>query len=320
MTDSHIKVGAAQFGSVIGDVDANLATHLDWIARGREAGLDWLVMPEVSLSGHYGTDHLLDCVLRYNDPRFGKLARAAGDMTVTFGFMEEGPAAQFYNSAMTLRGGQIIDIHRKVNLATYGLLEDGKYFSHGDRVDLVRFDDDWRAGVLICADMWNPALAHISFSQGATLMISPISSGVEAVGGTFDNPAGWRLASQFYATVYGAPVVLANRTGVEKNLSFWGGSRIVDPFGRVLAEAGTEPELITATLDFADVRRARFQLPTVRDSNLNLVHRELGRLRGAKNNRVDYGLYSDYAVGPNPDPTAGPNPPVIAVSPDEAAS
>jgi N-carbamoylputrescine amidase len=36
--------------------------------------------------------------------------------------------------------------------------------------------------------------------------------------------------------------------------------------------------LICATLDYNDVRRARVQLPTVRDSNIALVHRETSRL------------------------------------------
>ncbi len=71
---------------------------------------------------------------------------------------------------------------------------------------------------------------------------------------------------------------MANRTGTERDLTFWGGSRIVDPFGRELAVAGKAEELITADLDFAEVRKARHLLPTVRDSNIGLVHRETTRL------------------------------------------
>ncbi|MFP4404429.1 MAG: nitrilase, partial [Rhodosalinus sp.] len=45
-----------------------------------------------------------------------------------------------------------------------------------------------------------------------------------------------------------------------------------------LAVAGTEPELIAASVDYAAVRRARALLPTVRDSNIGLVEREMNRL------------------------------------------
>ena len=83
--------------------------------------------------------------------------------------------------------------------------------------------------------------------HGATLMICPVSSGVEAVGIDFDNPGGWALTMRFYSMMYAAPTIMVNRTGTERDLTFWGGSRILDPFGRELAVAGTGEELITAT-------------------------------------------------------------------------
>jgi hypothetical protein len=47
----------------------------------------------------------------------------------------------------------------------------------------------------------------------------------------------------------------------------------------VLAEAhGRDEGLIVADLDYESVLRARLALPTVRDSNLALIHREVARL------------------------------------------
>lgn len=273
-----LAVGAAQFASETGDVDANFARHIDWIARGREAGLDLLVFPELSLTGHYGPERLLDAAIARNDPRLARLAQAAGSMAVTVGFMEEGPAAQFYNSAVILRNGRTVHLHRKVNLPTYGKLEEGKHYASGRFVETVELGGHWTAGLLICADVWNPALTHLAFLQGATLLVCPVSSGVEAVGADFDNPGSWALTCRFYAMMYGAPVIMANRIGTERDLTFWGGSRIIDPFGKELAVAGAGEELITATLDYDALRHARHLLPTVRDSNLALVQREITRV------------------------------------------
>lgn len=278
MSYSKLKVGAAQFASVIGDVDANIDQHLDWISRGRAAGLDLLVMPELSLTGHYGPEKLLTAAMKRSDPRLMRLAEAAGEMAVTVGFIEEGAAAQFYNTVAMLQNGRVVHLHRKVNLPNYGKLEEGKYYASGRFVETHNLDDDWSAGLLICADLWNPALTHLAFLHGATLMICPVSSGVEAVGVDFDNPGGWALTMRFYSMMYAAPTIMVNRTGTERDLTFWGGSRILDPFGRELAVAGTEAELITAELDFNEVRRARHMLPTVRDSNMALVQRETSRL------------------------------------------
>lgn len=273
-----MKLGAAQIESVIGDPDANVEKHLEWITKGHEAGLDLLVFPEVSLVGHYGGHHLLTAAMKRSDARLRRLAEAAGDMHVVVGFIEEGPAAQFYNAAVILHRGEIVFLHRKVNLPTYGKLEEGKYYASGRYVDTHALTEDWRAGLLICADLWNPALTHLAFLHGATLLIAPVSSGVEAVSPDFDNPGGWALTMRFYSMMYGAPAIMVNRTGVEKDLTFWGGSRIIDPHGRELAVAGTGEELITAEIAYEEVRRARVQLPTVRDSNLALVHRETARL------------------------------------------
>lgn len=275
-----LKIGAAQFASEIGDVEANLAIHLDWIADGRAAGLDLLVLPEVSLTGHNGAERLLAAAMRRDDPRLRRLAEAAGEMAVVAGFIEEGPAAQFYNAAVVLKSGRIAHLHRKVNVPTYGRLEEGKHYASGRFVETWALDRDWRAGLLVCADVWNPALTHLTFQHGATLLVCPVSSGIEAVGVDFDNPAGWALTMRFYSMIYGAPSIMVNRTGTERDLTFWGGSRIVDAFGREIAVAGREPELITAKLDYNQVRRARHLLPTVRDSNIELVHRETARLIG----------------------------------------
>ena len=275
-----LKIGAAQFASAIADVDANVETHLEWIEQGHAKGLELLVMPESSLTGHYGAKSLLKAAMLRTDPRLKRLAKAAGDMAVVVGFIEEGPAAQFYNTAAILQGGRLVYLHRKVNLPTYGKLEEGKHYASGRFVDTHAIDADWRAGLLICADAWNPALTHLAFLHGATLLITPVSSGVEAVGADFDNPGGWALTMRFYSMMYGAPSIMVNRTGSEEDLTFWGGSRIIDAFGREIAVAGKEPELITAELDYDQVRKARHLLPTVRDSNISLIHRETARLIG----------------------------------------
>lgn len=273
-----MKSGVAQIASVVGEPDANVEIHLDWIAKAREKNLDMLVFPELSLVGHYGAEKLLDIAMRRDDPRLRKLSEAAGDMWLVVGFIEEGPAAQFYNATALLHKGKPVYVHRKINIPTYGKLEEGKHYASGRFVDTFALAKEWQAGLLICADVWNPALVHLAFLHGATMLITPISSGVEAVGPEFDNPGGWQKTINFYSMMYGAPTIMANRCGTEKDLTFWGGSCIVDPFGKTLAQAGDGEELISASLSYDDLRKARYLLPTVRDSNIALVRQETERL------------------------------------------
>jgi len=237
----------------------------------------------MSLTGHSAGPDTLRLAINRNHRVVVEIAEAAGAMCTVFGIIEEAAGAHFYNSAIAVRNGKVAFVHRKVNLATYGRLEDGKHFAAGSRIETFDVAPGWRASILICADTWNPALVHLAALQGATLLLAPISSAIEAVGAEFDNPSGWDTNLRFYALTYGMPVMMANRVGSEGDLTFWGGSRILDPFGRPLANAaGSGEELVRAKLGFEDVRRARYLLPTVRDSNLPLVQREIERLMQAR--------------------------------------
>lgn len=276
-----LTVAAAQIESRLGDLEANVDKHLAWIDAARSAGVDVLVFPEMSLTGHSAGSRVLEMALRRDHEMLARLADAAGEMVAIVGLMEEGPAAQFYNTSMALSRGEQVFLHRKINLATYGRLEEGKHFATGRYVDTWDLGGPWRASVLICADLWNPGLVNLVALHGCTALFAPTSSAIEAVGGEFDNPAGWHLNVRFYGMTYGLPLVLANRVGTEGELRFWGGSCIVDAFGAIMAQAdGDEEILVQATVDYASLRRARYLLPTVRDSNLGLIVREAQRLEG----------------------------------------
>ncbi|MGH6915524.1 MAG: nitrilase-related carbon-nitrogen hydrolase, partial [Geminicoccales bacterium] len=234
---TNIKVGVAQIETVLGDLDAGLQKHLALIEAARRDGVEVLLFPELSLVGHGSGPDALKMALHRDDPRILELARASGDMVTVFGLIEEAVAAQFYNCAIAVRNGEVVFLHRKINLATYGLLEEGKHFTAGRYVETFDLGEPWRVSVLICADAWNPALVNLAAAHGATLLLIPISSAVEAVGAEFDNPGGWDTCLRFYGMIYGLPVVMANRVGQEGDLTFWGGSRIVDPFGRTAVKA-----------------------------------------------------------------------------------
>lgn len=58
---------------------------------------------------------------------------------------------------------------------------------------------------------------------------------------------------------------------------------MVDPFGRIVcALPALEPAFEVVDLRAEVLRRARTAYPLLRDENLELVHRELGRIRGER--------------------------------------
>jgi predicted amidohydrolase len=272
-----LRVAAAQIETSLGHLAANLRKHLDWIERARAASIDLLVFPELSLTGYSLAASARDIALSRDAAPAREIAKAAGPMAVTFGFVESGEDRKLFNTAMTIRGGDTLSAHRKVNLPGYGRLEEDRWFAVGGRIDTFQLAPGWSAATLICADLWNPALVHLAASRGADLVLAPISSAREAVEG-FDNPRGWSVALDFYAMMYGLPIVMTNRVGREEDLSYWGGSRVVDAFGRTNARSDADEALVIAEIARDDIERARMRLPTIRDSAPAFVHSEFGRL------------------------------------------
>lgn len=274
-----IRVAVAQINSVSHDVDGNFSKHLYYIQEARKEKADILLFPELSLHGCLIGPNAYKHAITHAHPMFLEIKRATGNMASIVGFVEEGFGAQYYNSSIILQGGQNPFIHRKLNLCTYGYWTEAKYFAQGRYVERFGLPGRFVGSILICADAWNPALVHLAALSGATILFIPIASANATVSSEFSNPDNWDLTAQFYSMIYGLPIVLANFVGQEENLTFWGRSQIVSPFGKTLDRLGPEQEgLLVADLDYEQVQKARFQLPTVRDSNISLIQREMHRM------------------------------------------
>lgn len=276
------RAAAAQIDVSLFDIDANRARHLEWIDQAHEDEIDLLVFPELSLTGYLVGPRGYELGLDIGDPLLEELASAAGDMYTIVGFVEEGFAAQFFCAAAVLHRGRVEFVHRKLNLANYGAMEEAKFFSQGRYIETTEICSPFTAAILLCADLWNPALVHLAAVHGATALIVPTNSSNDQSSGDFSKPAKWDVALRFYSMMYGMPIVFANRIGREGDHHFWGGSRIVDARGEIVAAADPTAgeQLVIGDIDYTQVKRARYELPTVRDSNLSLVHREINRLMG----------------------------------------
>lgn len=271
---TRLRVAAAQIECRPGDLAANLGLHLDAIGAARAAGADLVVFAELSLTDYLGAPDCAALALPPDAAPFAEIAAAAGPMAVSLGFIERAADGRCHNAQVLLAGDGGRTVHRKLNLPGYGRLTETRHYAGGDRLDPVPFGG-WSVATLICADAWNPALPWLAALRGADLLALPTASARSAVGAEFDNPGGWRTVLAHTALVYGLPTVFVNHCGTRGELDFWGGSRILDADGSVLAQAGEGPELLIADLALARVRRARDLLPTMRDADPDLIARLL---------------------------------------------
>lgn len=270
---TSLAVAVAQVSCRDDDVAQNVDLHLALIAQSHRAKVDLLLFPELSLTGYAGGVAAVQREQLPGGDILRRLTAACGSMAVSVGLPEVDAAGRLYNTQVLLRDGAILHRHRKINLPTYGRLEEGKCFTAGRAVEPARLGA-WSVATLICADTWNPALPWLAALSGADLLLIPVASARDAVGGGFDQPAGWNINLRHTALTYGMPVMMANHCG---SADFWGGSRILDARGREVARASEQPGLSLALLELSDVRAARRLLPTMRDADPELVEDELHR-------------------------------------------
>jgi predicted amidohydrolase len=279
---TQIRLGLAQINTILGDLEANLEKHLDWIKRARGEDIDLLIFPELSLTGYVLQDITpsVACQARSEDPIFKSLLQASQDIDLLVGFVEADPRFRFYIAAAYLSAGEVLHIHRKVYLPTYGLFDEGRFFAWGDEVRA--FDTRFgRMGVLICEDFWHASPPYLLWMDGADLLLFlSASPGRGLTSSSRLESAHWvEQINQAYASLFTTFIAHTNRVGFEDGLNFWGGATVYDPDGKLLARGPYHEEALTlCDIDLNQLHRTRSRLPLLRDERTALIQRELRRI------------------------------------------
>ncbi len=277
-----LRLALAQISTKLGDVQANLEKHLAYIRRARRVGANLIVFPELSLTGYVLQDLASTVALQPvpDDPIFRSLLKASLVIDIAVGFVEEDVRNRFYISSAYLSRGEVVHVHRKVYLPTYGMFDEGRFFALGDRVQA--FDTHFgRMGMLICEDFWHASPPYLLWLDGADLFLFMSSSPVRGLGaGTELETARWvERVNRGYANLFTSFVAHTNKVGFEDGLNFWGGAMVFDPNGKQVAKGPYHEEGLTlAELDLNQLHRTRARLPLLRDERTALVQRELQRI------------------------------------------
>jgi predicted amidohydrolase len=274
-----MRITLAQVASQLGDIDANLVRADEIVGGAGREGSDLVVFPELFVTGYSLGRVDADVALSADDPRLASLSARVPGTDVLIGFYEDGLGVHSYNAATYYGDGAVVHTHRKLYLPTYDIFEERKHFSPGQTMRAY----DTRHGrfaTLICNDAWQPQLTFLAVQDGARMLIVPTNSAQSRFPEQYDSRTYWRDITVFYARMFECFVVFCNRVGEEgEHLRFWGGSHIVDPWGKIVCSLpDDDEEIVTAEIDLAMVRKRRREVPLVREARLGLLAREATRL------------------------------------------
>ncbi len=170
--------------------------------------------------------------------KFQKLAAHYGVVTVLNVFEKDGEKT-FDSSPVIDSDGKLLGVTRMAHVMDgLGFYEKG-YYSPGDNELFVYETKIGKLGVAICYDRHFPEYMRNLALQGAEIVVVPQAGALgEWTEGLFE------AELQVAAFQNGYFAALVNRVGKEDTLHFAGGSFIVDPEGRLLAQAPQEEDFI----------------------------------------------------------------------------
>jgi predicted amidohydrolase len=277
-----VKLAVVQNKPRKGHVSANLAELGELFSQlaAEERPYDLIVLPEAALTGYFLEGAVYERAFVVGDlaARVGALWRAAAPgractpVDIVLGFYENA-SGTYYNAACYLHadaaGCQVVHVHRKMFLPTYGVFDEERFLSRGRRLAVfeTRFG---RMAILICEDAWHAIMPTIAAVKGARVLIVPSASPGRGLSGDgeLESVVHWREVLRSYAVEHGVFVIYAGLAGFEGGKGMTGSSAVVDPHGEtVVAAPALGAHVLRAELDFDEIDVARARLPLLGDLN-----------------------------------------------------
>lgn len=164
---------------------------------------------------------------------------------------------KLYNRAYLLQG-EIINYYDKIHLCDITLpdgqsLHESKNYNHGENAVVAG-----NVGLTICYDLRFPHLFRALAKKGAEIIVVPSA---------FTKPTGeahWHSLLRARAIENGCYIIAPAQTGTHPaNRQTYGHALIVDPWGKVIADAGEEVGIAYADFNAELLQQVRQKIPSL---------------------------------------------------------
>jgi predicted amidohydrolase len=249
------------------DPQTNLDAVLAAIDQAKLAGADYVLTPEMTNIMEVKRERLFANILPdESDPTLATLREVARKLGICIHIgslaIKASPEKAVNRSFLIDRRGEIVARYDKIHMFDVDLGAGESYREsntyRAGELGVVA-DLPWgRIGLTVCYDLRFPALYRALAEAGASFLAIP-SAFTRQTG-----EAHWHVLLRARAIENGCFVFAAAQGGKHENgRETFGHSLIVDPWGRILAEGGTEPGVVLAEIDPAEVAAARAKIPSL---------------------------------------------------------
>jgi predicted amidohydrolase len=266
MSGQAFRVGLVQMRSGL-DPARNIADAVALIDEAARLGAQVVVTPEMTNIMESRRSVLAGAVAdEAADPAVAALAGAAKahGIHLLAGSLALKHGDRFVNRALLFApDGSRVAVYDKIHLFDVDLPNGDSYresATYDCGTGAVLAPLPWgQLGLTICYDVRFPQLYRALAKAGADFIAAP------AAFTKVTGEAHWHILVRARAIETGAFVFAAAQGGRHENgRETYGHSLVVSPWGEVLAEAGTEPGVIVADIDPAQVALARSRIPALR--------------------------------------------------------
>jgi predicted amidohydrolase len=246
---------------------ANIDAAVRYIGDAKSAGAEYVLTPEMTNILAANREQLFAVAVEEEaDPSLATLREVARKLAIYVHIgslaIRISPDRAANRSFLIDPKGDILARYDKIHMFDVDLADGESYresrnYRPGELAVLA--DLPWgRLGLTVCYDLRFPALYRALAEAGATMLAIP-SAFTKQTG-----EAHWHALIRSRAIENGCFVFAAAQGGRHENgRDTFGHSLIVDPWGRIIAEGGTEPGVIVGEINPAEVVNARARIPSL---------------------------------------------------------
>lgn len=225
----------------------------------RCAGCDLLLLPELWLTGFARYDRYHAESEPLDGPTVGALAAKARELGAYVhggSFVEKYGDAHYNTSVLFDRSGALIGVYRKIHLFTFQsrepeLLSPGK--------ELAVIDTEFgRMGLSTCYDLRFPEMYRKMADTEMDFILVPACW-------PYPRHEAWEVLNRARAIENTCYLISCNAAGEQNGSRYLGHSKIVDPWGTVVADSSFYEGILMAEIDPGLAARVREAFPALRD-------------------------------------------------------